>query len=456
MEPIAAFSAIAMVILIGFTGSLMFEKTKVPDVLILILLGFLIGPIARQFGYVFIPVNYLDVVAPYFAAMALMIILFDGGLNLNFDKVLSSIGISSFHSIFTFLFSAIFSAMIAYFIPENLGNPFYHDITLCLLLGTILGGVSSAVVLPIIKKANISEDTETTLALESVLTDVMCVVTVIAIIEIRRGGGDILTWAATKVALGNLASAFSIAIVAGALFGIIWLKVLKVFQGKPYSFMITIAALMLVYSMVEYVGGSGAMSALIFGLVLSNKDEFARMFKIQTEFVFDESVKLFQSELSFFIRTFFFVYLGLVFTLSAFLDDGGNFDSNNFVTFLLIISSLTAGLLIARYFVTEMTTRIKRKELFKDKRLIWAMLPRGLATAVLASLPIQAKVVTDHQSDYLINIAFLIILITTIITTIGVFVIERNNEDKGRDTVPMPPKEMSKKTPPPPQKVTKE
>ena len=64
--------------------------------------------------------------------------------------------------------------------------------------------------------------------------------------------------------------------VAGAVFGIFWLRVLKMFQGKPYSFMITIAALMVVYSIVEYVGGSGPMSALIFGLVLSNKDEFAR------------------------------------------------------------------------------------------------------------------------------------------------------------------------------------
>ena len=94
MEPIAAFTGIALVIVIGFLGSLMFERTKIPDLLILILLGFMFGPVARQSGIEFIPENLLVEIGPFFASMALMIILFDGGLNLNFDKVLSSIGIS--------------------------------------------------------------------------------------------------------------------------------------------------------------------------------------------------------------------------------------------------------------------------------------------------------------------------------------------------------------------------
>ena len=80
---LTAFLAIGGIIAIGFAAGLIFDRTRVPDLLILIFLGVLLGPVSTAFfGVSFVPSNVLEFLTPYFTAVALMIILFDGGLNL--------------------------------------------------------------------------------------------------------------------------------------------------------------------------------------------------------------------------------------------------------------------------------------------------------------------------------------------------------------------------------------
>lgn len=92
-----------------------------------------------------------------------------------------------------------------------------------------------------------------------------------------------------------------------------------------------------------------------------------RMFKMKTEFVFDEKIKQFHSEVS------FFVYLGLVFTLSALN-----------LWFFIVAIFIFLGILFGRLAITKLTVYIK-KGIKKDWTVIWTMLPRGLAAAVLSN-----------------------------------------------------------------------
>ena len=43
------FAGIGAIILMGFMGSLLFERTKIPDILILIFIGLIIGPILTTY-----------------------------------------------------------------------------------------------------------------------------------------------------------------------------------------------------------------------------------------------------------------------------------------------------------------------------------------------------------------------------------------------------------------------
>jgi cell volume regulation protein A len=443
------FAGIGAIILIGFMGALLFERTKVPDILILIFIGLFLGPILgtyTDFGLLqdLQFEGALTQIAPYFAALALVIILFDGGLNLNLDKTMKKLGPAILHTGIAFMGTMFVTAAICYYL---LG---IYNIFIGLLLGCVIGGVSSAVVIPIMAGVSAKEDTKVLLTLESVLSDVMCIVTALILIEILKGSAT-----DTGLLIQHLLSAFVLAGFIGFLFGVLWLTVLKRLEGKPFSFMITIAALFMLYAVVEFIDVSGAVAALVFGLVLSNKEEIARMLKIKTGFVLDEHIKQFHSEVSFLVRTFFFVYLGLTFTFTitgfdyvphSVLNMPEQILANPMYLFGLALGVILIGIFIIRYIAASVTCTVD-EEVKEDKSYIYSMVPRGLAAAVLAALPFTIPEFLDSSTDYFIlmsgheemflNMAFMMIVLTVIVTTIAISLIERKrmkDEENGQET----------------------
>ncbi len=450
------FAGIGTIILLGFLGSLLFERTKIPDILILIFIGLFLGPILTtytDFGILDDPEmkSALITIAPIFSAMALVIILFDGGLNLNLEKTMQKLGVAIIHTGIAFIGTMFVTAVICFYFLNM-------DIVIGLLFGCILGGVSSAVVIPIMSGASANEDTKILLTLESVLTDVLCIVTALILIEILKGGdldtGDMIQ---------QLLTAFVLAAFIAFLFGILWLWVLKRLEGKPFSFMITIAALLVLYALAEYIHVSGAIAALVFGLVLSNKDEIARILKIKGSFVFDEHIRQFHSEVSFLIRTFFFVYLGITFVFSIGVDSFTNLAwfipdwiaDVPIYMFMILMGIIFIGMFIMRYVAATVTVSLQ-KESREDKSYIYAMIPRGLAAAVLAQLPFTIpeftaslnadgspvalasqthyyQLISSYQNLFL-NMAFMMIVLTVIATTIGVSAIERRRGESSEST----------------------
>src|SRR3990172_7135511 len=74
--------AAAVIIFLGVIGEAFFKKTGIPDIAFLMVLGVIIGPILG-----IISTDDVSKVVPYFAAIALIIIMFDGGLNLDIRNV---------------------------------------------------------------------------------------------------------------------------------------------------------------------------------------------------------------------------------------------------------------------------------------------------------------------------------------------------------------------------------
>jgi len=402
MDVPTAFALFGAIIVVGFMGALLFQRLKVPDVLILIFLGMLLGPIPTFFGLHFLPVEVVKPYTPYFASVALLVILFEGGLSLNFDKVLATIGVASFFTFSLFALNIIITSILLVIL-------FHMSPLLAILFGAICGGTSGAIVVPLISRLSLKEESKVILMLEAVLTDVLCVVFVIAILQyISLGNLD--AGSSISTAAKQIAAAFSVAIVIGLLFGIFWLWLLRRLAGKPYAFMMTIAVLFLLYAFTEVAGGNGAMAGLIFGMVLGNKDEITRIFKMKTEFVLDEKIKEFEGEVSFFVRTFFFVYLGLIFSFKS-------------ITYWVLGSMLLllVGLMGVRLIVTWVLVSW-RSELCTDWQIFATMFPRGLAAAVLATLPVSYGV---SGTENFVDLAFMIILFTNLVPTVATFSFER-------------------------------
>lgn len=377
----------ALMIVIGFLGNYLFEKTGLPDMLFLITLGYVVGPLLRLFD------PSIVALAPYLSALALVFILFDGGMKMNIRQVLSESPRAILLATLGFLFSLF---VVALFMTYVIGVPLLYGI----LFGSIFGGSSSIVVVSLAQKINVNEKCSTILTLESSITDILCIVVSLAVI------GIILTGQIDySVIARDIAGKFSIGAFVGVILGLTWLVLLKGVTKLSYSYMLTLAVVLIGYTASEYLGGSGALSSLLFGLVLGNEREIFRAFKRERlrEVAVDAGLKRFESEVAFLIRTFFFVFLGLIAMIS-----------NAWFLFLGAILSLL--LLLVRFGVVTLATL--RSELRFERPLMGVVLTRGLAAAVLATLPLQYGLL--YSDDY-INLAVIVIISTALIATIGVF-----------------------------------
>ena len=392
------FFFIGIIVFSGFLGTLFFNKTKFSDFVILMFFGLLAGPV---FGIVGAPsIEFLRNVAPFFASLALVILLFEGGLQLNFYRVLKELPKAT---AFTFMVFCLSIAIVSGILIAFGWNPL-----LAALVGCILGGTSSAIIVPLVNRAAVMEETKTFLTIESALTDTLCVISTIAVAEIMLAKSTGLQQIFQSILAG-----FSIAAVLGFIFAVIWLKLSRDFKEiKQYDYILTLGALFILYSITEFAKGNGAFSALIFGIVLGNAKEFGQILKME-RIGLDASISVFQAEISLFVRTFFFVYLGLIFNTNFFSID-----------LMLIAIMLAFALFIARHIGVMILLKFS-KEFSADSGAIRALMARGLAAAVLATYPISIGI-TDQNAKTILQVAFLVILFSNIITTMGIFHFERS------------------------------
>ena len=394
MDPaVIAFFVAAVIIILGFLGEEFFKRTSIPEAILLLLFGVLLGPVFHLFAQ-----EELLAITPYFAALALIIILFDGGLNMNIYEAVKNSPRALVLAISGWILNVLVTTAFCKFV---LGWRLLNG----LLLGSIIGGGSSIIVIALIRKLKVTEKIETVLSLESILTDVLCTVGAFTAINIllqevsEEGVSGAIDLGS---ALGSVGLAFGVGILVGLGFGVAWLVILEKLKGKPNAYMLTLAVLFLTFVVTTNLGGNGALSALFLGLMIGNSRPIAKLLKFRTTVSIDDNVRDFHCQISFLIRSFFFVFTGLLFSFSS-------------LTSLLLGLFLSFAFLGIRFVVVKMAA--VKSELHDYETLMTIMLPRGLAAAVLASLPL-----TMLGPDYQVfpEIAFIVILTTIMTCTIGV------------------------------------
>ena len=415
MAVIVILAICGCIIVVGFVGSWALKKFGLPEVLSLVALGVILVPI----GSLMDPEPMFRI-STVFGSLALMIILFDGGLDLNLQKVRDETSRALLLALVGFIIT-IFS--IGFFTGWLF---FDNKWSVGILFGAVIGGTSGSIVLPLISKLDVSESTKTLVGIESTLTDVFCIVVVIAIANyISPVNGAIETSAGVKMAVSAFISAFAIGIVTGLFLGLLWINVLKRIKGFQYSFMLTIAIVFILYAFNQYVGGSGPVSVLIFGLILANGKEIGSMLRIRNVSEISKPMKDFHSQLSFIIRTFFFVFLGIIVSKELFSLESWKVWATGAALLVIIF--------IARWLAVNMV--IRRGEAKKDRDLLSLLLPRGLAAAVLALVPVtyhflDNNILDADQIRLFFDSAFVVIIFTVMFTTIGVPLCQRSRRKR--------------------------
>lgn len=376
------------IIVVGFLGNIQFRITKVPSVIMLMILGVVLGPSVLGLVTAETVQNVIvEQVAPPFGMLALLIILFEGGLDLELKTVVREAGKSIFLSVLIFALTLVLTTLACVYLIEL-------DLMLSLMIGGIVGGTSPAIIIPVVSKLRVSDRVKTMMNLEPALADVLIIISVIVFIDIwvaqsGSSGEDAISWfnIAVKV-FGQFAIGVGAAIVAG----VVWARFMGSLRGESLSYMLTLGFIFLLNSVVHFIDGSGPIAILTFGIVLANVGDMAKNLDLSIRkllginvdpkmFKMDSFVHHITVEISFLVRTFFFVLLGLMFDFSALTWD-----------IALHIGIIVAACLIARYLGSVLFFKIDNTFNIAERLVVIGMVPRGLATAVVALAPLQAGV----------------------------------------------------------------
>ena len=374
--------AAGVVIFLGVAGEAFFKRTGVPDVAFLMILGVILGPVLG-----IIQPEIITQVVPYFAAIALIIIMFDGGLNLDLGHMVKTAHFAIFLAIIGFVASVVIVTVITHY---GIGWEWMDSI----LLGSIVGGSSSVIVFGLVRNIRVSEEAKSMLSFESAITDILS--TIIAFIMFQAILSGELSVAVLSETIGT---AVVVGLVLGLGVGIPWMYITTKLGNAQHSYMLTLGILFVLFFMANTFGESGALTALVFGLMLGNKDRLSRIFRFKVRKI--ESDDPTHSQLTFLVRAFFFVFVGLL----------ASFGQIEYVVLGIVA---TIAIYISRIIISKSTLTKRFSKI--DKKVTEVMIPRGLAAAVLATLPITFGLPNGEAYP---QIVFFIILSSVIITTIG-------------------------------------
>jgi cell volume regulation protein A len=384
---------IGILVVIGFLADYLFRKVSFPDILILLALGYLIGPV---FGV--IDPAQIAPASQIIASLALVVILFNGGLDLHFSAIMSSAPRALVLVVIGIAGSTVGVAFLAH---HMLGWDLMHS----LLLGAILSGTSPSIVMPLVNRAKVPKKVSSVLSLESAFDGALVIIIALVILQVITGGstGDEASLVGQAIAIK-----FAIGAGIGAAAGLAWLWILTLIEGEIFDDILTLAIVFLLYFAVESINGSGVIFALTFGIILGNGVEVAHFMRLKRTVEIHDMMKKFHSQMSFLIKTFFFVYLGLMLT----------FDNPSVIWVGVVIAF---ALLLMRYIVVLLSS-IGSGTMFKNSGFLATMLPRGLSAAVVAEIVVVAGIA--NASDYP-DIIMVVIVATVIIAAIGIPIFAR-------------------------------
>ncbi|MGC8676346.1 MAG: cation:proton antiporter [Candidatus Micrarchaeia archaeon] len=391
------FVLIAGIVFLGYILTELFYKLKIAGVLPLMLIGVLLGPVLHAINTS--SGSVVVTLVPYVTALAVAFILFDVGLRIR----LSDLDLL-YASRFTFALAAATGLVLGFAIAIAT----HMGILLSFAAGFGLAGPSAVVIPVILRSAKINNKLKTTLNFESVVVDSVTLIVPIILIEFIAVKGISL-----HAVLSMIEGFFIGSAILGTVFAFFWVFVLKTFKehSKEYSWMLTISMVIATYGVAQAAGANGAMTVFVFGLVLANLPSMGKWLADYTksiESVFAH-VSRYQKEITFFVSTFFFVYIGLLFEISE----------QDYLLMAIAVGITALVYLLRRLFLPMIERLIQAKDKNSPERIASRYaVARGLSPVIVATLPLAFGVYAPPE---FVGLLFLSVLFTNVLTTFGMY-----------------------------------
>ena len=400
MDPALLILTLGTLVFAAHWFAEIFSKKRIPDVLLLMFIGIIIGPLFKL-----VDADKLSTIGSIFGQLTLVILLFESGTELSFKTLADSIKNTISLTLVNFFITFIAIGLVGWFVLDM--NP-----GISFMLGAALGGSSSAVAIPLVKQISIGEKSKTILILESAFSAILCIVVTLAIFESYKYGEI-----RVGVIFGQVFSSFLLASFIGVIGSIFWSMVLDKVRTINNSIFTTPAFVFIIYGINELLGYSGIISALAFGIGLANMekihDRWLKKFSDRKPTLLNPMEKTLFSELVFLMKTFFFVYVGISIKFDSFIS-------------LLIGLGISFLMIILRIWVVRISLPADINGInLKDRAFLSMMIPRGLAAAVLATMISQSQLAGSERVS---NIVFSVIFFTIIFTSVLVPLLEKSEK----------------------------
>lgn len=339
----AAIGALGLLILAGVFSRAFLKMTGISDVFILLLLGAASGALLPQ-GAV---AGMQGIMLPL-GAVALLMIMLEEGMLIPFENIHKHVHKAFIFGAVSFLLSAALGFSVSYFIA-GIALP------VSLLIGAMFASVAPELLSGFLSTIGTSESVKSIGGIEAVFSEALSVIISLAIISAMLAQE---AFSASDLPLQiTFILLFSIAL--GGIFAAAWKAIFsKIEHENMHLLVIGLAALL--YALAGLFHANGVIAVFSFAFLLGNTSHSSIA-----------EVRRFQSEIGFFLRTIFFVYLGALLFHSA-------------ATMEIALLALALSMLLA--FARHLSGKAVRllDSSAKEDRLLEAFSGRGMACAVIA------------------------------------------------------------------------
>ncbi|NFL70173.1 sodium:proton antiporter [Clostridium botulinum] len=374
---------IALVILAGVVFGKISRKVNLPDVVLFILAGVILGPEVLNL----INIDSYPVGNQLILTFGAAYILYDGGREIDL-KVFNEVKISVL--LLSTLGVLISTGITGFFVYKI----FHIDFIYALLLGAIISSTDPSVLVPLFKNMNVSNKLKQTIISESAFNDAAAAIVTFAILGVIAGGEFSLGKSIFELLKSSLGG-----ILIGGIFGYISTKLIA---GEKYAFLkefpseVSIVAVIGTYLIADKLGVSGFMAVFIIGMVCGNKKRINCCIPDE----YNQTHLRFKEVLTIILRMMIFVLLG------SHIDFGVL--SKYFTKDLMVVALL---IFVSRPVSAFLSVIFDRKAKWNIKEIIYLMWVRetGVIPAALVGMLLTMHI---KNSDIIASVTFITIIIT--------------------------------------------
>src|SRR3989339_630104 len=161
-----------LIILVGFIGNMIFNKTRVPESIFLIITGIVLGPLLNIISPEFFLSN-----ASFMISFALVVVLLESGLELDLSKIINHAGNAM-------MFTALVMISTVFLVTAVTVVFFHWPFINGIFLGVIGSGTTTVTIIHLLDKPSIGKNTKSLLIIESIINDVTLIISASIIISL--------------------------------------------------------------------------------------------------------------------------------------------------------------------------------------------------------------------------------------------------------------------------------